>query len=87
MLGSIHVQQPMGRVLRVQLQLLQFLKVSARRKRNACKILEGKTEGGMRHSNMILFVYLGRSVGGGRHMLVHEQLMDRSRPIQKYKSG
>ena len=32
-----------------------------------------------------LFVYLGRNVGG--HMLVHEQLMDRSRLIQKYKSG
>ena len=34
-----------------------------------------------------LFVYIGRSVGGGGHMLVHEQLMDRSRLIQKYKSG
>ena len=32
-----------------------------------------------------LFANLGRSVGG--HMLVHEQLMDRSRLIQKYKSG
>ena len=32
-----------------------------------------------------LFVYLGRSVGG--HMLVHELLMDRSKLIQKYKSG
>ena len=29
--------------------------------------------------------YLGRSVGG--HMLVHELLMDRSKLIQKYKSG
>ena len=34
----------------------------------------------------ILFVCLARSVRGG-HMLVHEQLMDRSRLIQKYKSG
>ena len=34
----------------------------------------------------ILFVCLSRSVRGG-HMLVHEQLMDRSRLIQKYKSG
>ena len=34
---------------------------------------------------LILFVYLGRSVGG--HMLVHEQLMDCSRLIQKYKTG
>ena len=33
----------------------------------------------------ILFVCLYRSVRGG-HMLVHEQLMDRSRLIQKYKS-
>ena len=32
----------------------------------------------------ILFVCLYRSVPGG-HMLVHEQLMDRSRLIQKYK--
>ena len=35
--------------------------------------------------NPCLFVYLGWSVGG--HMLVHEQLMDHSRLIQKYKSG
>ena len=33
----------------------------------------------------LFFVYLGRSVGG--HMLIHEQLMDCSRLIQKYKSG
>ena len=32
----------------------------------------------------ILFVCLYESVCGG-HMLVHEQLMDRSRLIQKYK--
>ena len=32
----------------------------------------------------ILFERLYRSVRGG-HMLVHEQLMDRSRLIQKYK--
>ena len=31
-----------------------------------------------------LFVYLGRSVG---RMQVHEQLMDRSRLMQEYKSG
>ena len=33
-----------------------------------------------------LFVCLSRLVRGG-HMLVHEQLMDRSRLIQKHKSG
>ena len=32
----------------------------------------------------ILFVCLYGSVSGG-HMLVHEQLMDRSRLIEKYK--
>ena len=32
-----------------------------------------------------LFIYLGRSVRG--HMLVHEQLMNRARLIQNYKSG
>ena len=32
------------------------------------------------------FVCLSKSFRGG-HMLVHEQLMDRSRPIQNYMSG
>ena len=32
-----------------------------------------------------LFVYLGQSMG--EYMVVQGQLMDRSRPIQKYKSG
>ena len=35
--------------------------------------------------DIFIVCLLGRSVGG--HMLAHEQLMDRSRLIQKYKSG